>query len=111
MATGSIMSRQQGWKQRQFPSRRGDIDLRESLVWKQVILHQVSFYLVTLISASYAVLWRDDAFRPAASVGVSMHREVNMHNEHRELPRGEGAIPNATLEDKYHVRHLTLLST
>ena len=32
-----------------------------------------------------------------------MHRNVDMPNEHRELPRGEGAISNATLEDKYHV--------
>ena len=103
MATGSIMSRQQGWKQRQFPSRRWDTDLRESLVWKQVTLHQVSSNLVTLISTSSAVLWCDDAFRPAASVGVSIHKEVDMHIEHRELQRGEGAISNATLEDKYHV--------
>ncbi len=32
-----------------------------------------------------------------------MPREVGMPNEHRELARGEGAISNATLEDKYHV--------
>ena len=103
MATGSIMSRQQGWKQRQFPSRREDTDSKESLVWKQVIVHQVSFHLVTHISTSHAVLSCDDAFRPAASVGVSMHRESDMPNEHNQLPGGEEASSNAKFEDKYHV--------
>ena len=97
------MSRQQGWKQLQFLSRRGDTDLREGLVWKQVTIHQVSFHLATHISTSYAIPWCDDAFPPAGSVGVSMHREVGIPDEQKRLSGEEKAKSNADLEDKYHV--------